>query len=167
MAEGLLRYRLAEIGESARVHSAGLRNDGDPASQHGVDLMQSWGIAIETHRSRRMVREMLEDADLVLGMAREHVREAVILHPPVWPKAFTLKEIVRRGNHAGARAPGQKFDEWLAKVHAGRVHHDLLGVSLEDDVADPIGQGPEVYRATGEELNHLVTRLVHLGWGDA
>src|SRR6476646_1415768 len=72
MAEALLRHRLGDQGVDAHVHSAGLRIVGEPASAHGVDVMADRGLDLTAHRSRTMNRELLEDADLVLGMAREH-----------------------------------------------------------------------------------------------
>ena len=165
MAEAFLRHRLQEIGVDGRVHSAGLLADGNRASAEGVAAMRAWGLDTSTHRSRRMTQEMVAGADLVLGMAREHVREAVLLWPEAWPKTFTIKELVRRGEQAGPRAPGQPFDEWLSKIHAGRSRSQLLGSSPDDDVADPIGLGPQDYRRTAEEIDALVAGLVELAWG--
>ena len=165
MAEAFLRHRLQELGVGARVHSAGLLDSGRPASAEGIRAVGAWGLDTSEHKSRRMTLEMVATADLVLGMAREHVREAALLCPESWPKTFTLKELVRGGEQFGPRAPGQPFDEWLAKLHAGRARSDLLGSSRDDDVADPIGLGPEDYRRTAVEIGGLVARLVELAWG--
>jgi protein-tyrosine phosphatase len=164
MAEALLRRRLTEVGEAARVHSAGLRADGFEPSQGAVAAMASRELDIAEHRSRALVADMLAEADLVLGMAREHVQEAVLLRPSAWPRTFTLKELVRRAEQVGPRSPGQPFDEWVEKVHAGRNRADLLGSSPIDDVADPIGMSAAVYERTAAELSGLVDRLVELGW---
>ncbi|MDP9069753.1 MAG: hypothetical protein M3N68_00410 [Actinomycetota bacterium] len=165
MAEAFLRHRLQELGVEARVHSAGLLDTGRPASAEGIRAMGAWGLDTSAHRSRRMTAELVARADLVVGMAREHVREAALLSPEAWSKTFTIKELVRRGEQVGPRASGQPFDEWLAKLHAGRARSDLLGSSPDDDVADPIGLGPEQYRRTAVEIDELVARLVELGWG--
>jgi protein-tyrosine phosphatase len=167
MAEGLLQARAAERGETVTVHSAGLMDDGRRATDDGVAVMAARGIDTSGHLSRRMQLEMLEAADVVIGMAREHVREAVLLDPPCWGKAFTLKELVRRGEDAGGRSPDQPVAEWLAKVHAGRTRADLLGSSTDDDVADPIGQRRSAYETTADELDNLTRRLANLLWGFA
>ena len=168
MAEALLRRRLLELGEAPRVHSAGLRADGLEASRGAVEVLAQRGLDATSHRSRRMTEAMLEEADLVLCLAREHLKEAVVLHPSVWPRAFTLKELVRRAEDVGPRAPGQPFDEWLEKLHAGRTRTDLLGASaVDDDVADPIGMPTEMYERTAAEIAALVDRLVDLGWREA
>ena len=165
MAEAFLRHRLDEIGAAARVHSAGLLDAGRPASADGVHVLEALGLDTSGHRSRRMTAEMVARADLVLCMAREHLREAVLLVPDAWPRSFTLKELVRRGDETGPRAPGQPFDEWLAKLHAGRNRAELVGRSPDDDVADPIGGGRRAHERTATELTELIDRLVELGWG--
>ena len=163
MAEGLLRHKLALAGVDARVSSAGMfEDDGRAPSEDGVTVMAARGIDTSGHLSRHMTREMVTEADLVIGMARDHVREAVLLSPDIWTRTYTLKELVRRGTDVGPRAADQPLDEWLAKVHAGRTRNDLLGSSEADDVADPIGQPIAVYERTAEELDHLTTRLTGL-----
>lgn len=162
MAEALLRDRLARRGEPARVHSAGLLRSGDPSSRFAGEVLTGRGLDLSSHRSTTISRSLVTGADLVLGMARAHVREAVVLDPQVWPRAYTLKELVRRGEDAGPRAAGQSVEEWLAKVHAGRSHSDLLGESDEDDIFDPIGSARPVYERTATEIESLVDRLVDL-----
>lgn len=165
MAEAFLRHRLGAIGVDATVHSAGLLSAGNPAPAEGVSALEAMGLDTSAHRSRRLSEHLLVPADLVLGMAREHVREAVLMAPEVWPRTFTIKELVRRADDRGPRARGQSFEEWLAKLHSGRSTNDLLGYSPDDDVADPIGRGTDFYRGTANEIDDLVRRLVELGWG--
>jgi protein-tyrosine phosphatase len=165
MAEALLRDRLARRGVPSHVHSCGLLDEGQPASAHGVDVLRERQLDLSGHRSRTMTRELVTGADLLLGMARLHVREAVVLAPEVWPRSFTLKELVRRGEDVGARPPGQSVEEWLQKAHAGRSHADLLGDATEDDVFDPVGSSRAVYERTASELADLTDRLVALLFG--
>ena len=167
MAEAFLRRRLADLGVEARVSSAGRLWDGTPATRESLAALSALGIDASAHRARILDTEMGRRADLVLGMAREHVRHAVALDQSLWPRTFTLKELVRRGEAVGARTPGQPFDEWLAKVHAGRDRAGLLGASREDDVADPYGASREVFGRTAAELDDLTARLVDLAWAHA
>ena len=122
---------------------------------------------MSAHRSQSMTAELLGGADLILAMAREHVREAVVQVPAAWPRTFTLKELVRRGEQIGPRAPGEPLEQWLARAGSGRTTKDLMGSSREDDVADPIGQPRSAYERMVTELVDLVDRLVGLVWGDA
>jgi protein-tyrosine-phosphatase len=162
MAEGLLRHRLDGLGIEARIRSAGVLDSGSPAAPEAVAALQARGIDISDHRSQRLSGPLVADADLVLGMAREHVREVALIAPAAWPSSFTLKEFVRRGELAGPWARGQSLDEWLAKVAADRTHAEMLGSSRADDVADPIGGPPSGFEATAAELSDLVAALVGL-----
>lgn len=81
MAEALLRRRLEAAGIPARVHSAGLLPGGRPATADGVAVMAARGLDTSAHVSRQLTRDLVAGADLVIGMAREHVREAVVLEP--------------------------------------------------------------------------------------
>jgi protein-tyrosine-phosphatase len=167
MAEALLRHRLQQRGVDAHVHSAGRWQVGEPASAHGVDVLAERGLDLSAHRSRIVDRELLEDTDLVLTMAREHLREAILALPDVWTRAFTLKELVRRGERIGPRGPGESFEGWLARAQSGRNRSDLLGASIDDDVPDPIGSGRSSYVRTADELTDLIDRLVDLAWPTA
>jgi protein-tyrosine phosphatase len=166
MAEVLLRQRLAEAGVPAAVSSAGLYAGGSPATPDGVIAMAERDLDLSDHRSRTMTAPLVEQADLVIGMAREHVREAVLLRPGAFAKTFTLKELVSRAEQAGPRAEGEAFDAWLARVAAGRRREALLGVGYEPemDVFDPVGRGPRMYEETAVLLDDLLTRLVALAW---
>lgn len=138
---------------------------GSPASEHSVDLLQARGLDISEHRSQTLSPVLLRAANLVIGMAREHVREAVVQAPDVFPRTFTLKELVRRGEEVGPRDADEPFEQWLARVHAGRSSKDLMGVSVEDDVKDPIGLPRGAYVTMVSELDDLTSRLFWLGWG--
>ena len=164
MAEALLRSRLDGVGQAVRVHSAGLLEDGRPVTDDGRRVMADRGLDTSDHRSRRMTPELLTGSDLVLGMTREHVREAVLLAPTIWPRTFTLKELVRRARVVGPRPAGAALEDWLAVVGEGRERADLLGDSPDDDVADPVGRGVAAYRRTADELDALIAELAGLLW---
>jgi hypothetical protein len=97
-------------------------------------------------------------------MERSHVREAVVLDPPIWQRTFTLKELVRRGLAAHPRAPEESLEAWLARIHAERDRRDLFGASSIDDVADPFGKKISAYEATLTELIGLASHLLELIW---
>jgi protein-tyrosine phosphatase len=159
MAEVLLCRALPD----AEVTSAGTRfRGGVVASAGSVRVMAARGLGLDDHVSRRLAGEMLDGVDLVVGMAREHVREAVVTEPAAFPRTFTLKELVRRGEAVGSRREGQPVGEWLAEVHGDRRATDLLGDDPADDVIDPMG-GPESgYEAVAAEIEALVARLTRL-----
>jgi protein-tyrosine phosphatase len=167
MAEVLLRHRLSGLAVDAQVASAGMLRAGQPASAHGVDILRARGLDMTAHRSRSMTREVLASADLVLAMAREHVREAVVLDPSLWLRTFTLKELVRRGEAAGPRRPDESPEAWLARVGAGRRISELTGSSPLDDVEDPYGGPRSAYERLLVELDNLLDRLVAVAFAGA
>jgi protein-tyrosine phosphatase len=163
MAQAMLSARLAAQGvTTARVDSAGMRGGGLQPPPEVISVMAARGIDVSGHRSRLVTADDLAHADLVLGLAREHVRHAAVLLPTAWPRAFTLRELLRRGHQAGARPPGEPFGDWLARAALHRDRRDLLGSSPADDVADPTGGPPRGYQATAELLDQLTRHLVDL-----
>lgn len=162
MAAALLTRRLDEAGVKAAVTSAGLLFDGKPATDHGVAVMADRGLDTSGHRSRRLGPDLVAGADLIVGMERSHVREAVAMSSEALGRAFTLKELVRRGEEQGGRAADEPLDAWLARLSAGRRTTDLWGDSDADDVADPIGGPRRGYERTADELDDLTARLARL-----
>jgi protein-tyrosine phosphatase len=167
MAAALLSRRFDDAGVEAAVSSTGILFDGKPATDHGVAVMADRGIDTSGHRSRKLRAEMVTGADLVIGMAREHVAEALAFRSDIWGRAFTLKEIVRLGEEQGGREAGEPLQQWLARLHearlqSGRRPTDLFAPSADDDVADPIGGPRRSYQRTAEELDDLTARLARL-----
>lgn len=167
MTAALLSRRLAVLGVPVPVSSAGMLTEGTPPAAAVIEVMAGYGLDLGAHRSRIVTAADLAGASLVLGMAREHIRHAVVTLPAAWPRAFTLKEFVRRGGETGPRLAGEPFAAWLARVHAGRDRATLLGESAEDDVADPVGGPPAGYTATAALLDDLLARLTELCWAHA
>src|SRR5580692_11140001 len=157
MAQAMLSARLAARGVAVPVASAGLLGEGRPPPPEVVSVMAATGIDVTGHRSRTVTADDLAAADLILGLAREHVRHAAVLLPAAWPRAFTLRELVRRGRQAGPRAPGEPLGHWLDRAA-------VLGCSPADDVADPVGGPLPAYQATAHLLDLLARDLVELGW---
>lgn len=153
MAEGILRHRAAELGVPLTVSSAGAFPGGSPATPDAVLTLRAMGIDIDSHVSRRLDRTILDQADLVLAMTREHLREAVVTDPTAFGRIFTLKEFVRR-----LRAHPHAT---LADLHRGRSTRDYLASDPADDVADPIGKPRAVYEATAQELDLLLRVVVN------
>jgi protein-tyrosine-phosphatase len=152
MAEGILRHRAQAAGLDVHVSSAGILPGGAPATDHAVAVCAARDIDISGHASRRLERPMVEEADLVIAMAREHLREAVVASPPAFAKTFTLRELVRR-IEANPQAT-------LADLHAGRQISDYVKSAPADDIADPVGMSHNKYEETAWELDGLLTRVV-------
>ena len=167
MAASLLARQLSGLGVAVRVRSAGMLCDGDPPLPEVISVMAGYGIDLAAHRSRVAGAADLAHASLVLAMARDNLRYAVVTEPAAWPRAFTLRELIRRGERIGPRGPGEPFSGWLSRAHEGRERTALLGASAEDDVPDPAGQPWRGYVEVARLLDRSVARLAELGWAHA
>jgi protein-tyrosine-phosphatase len=157
MAAAFLRRHLAAMGVDAIVESAGFRQDGLPVAPLAVDVLAARGIDIAEHRSRSVTRDRAARADLVIGMTNAHVREAVVAYESPLDSTFTLRELVRRAE-INPRTTGEPIAAWVKRLGAGRHASDLVGQSA-DDIADPIGEPPDVYERVASELDDLCCRL--------
>jgi protein-tyrosine phosphatase len=169
MAEVLLRDLIAQHDLPSRVISAGLYPSGSPATREAVRTMQERGLDLDPHRSRQIDDAVLRQADLILCMTREHVREVAVADVGFLTKTFTLKELVMLGDLVGPRRPGEALDDWLVRLGAARRRESLLGVGTDPvyDVDDPIGGSLNQFRATADELDGLLARAVDLVWPEA
>lgn len=159
MGEVLIAQHLGERGVTAEVSSAGFLTVDRPAEPAVVELMAARGLDVSGHRSRLLEPSMVDDADIVIGMARQHVREAAMLAPDGFAKTFSLKELVRRGERAGPRLPDEDVPSWLMRVGERRTPAGLLGESPDDDVLDPIGRRFKVFKQVDAEIDDLARRL--------
>jgi protein-tyrosine phosphatase len=161
MAEALLRARLAERGvDGVHVHSAGLLPGGEPATPDARLAVPG----LDGHVSRQLTKALVEGADLVVAMTRQHLREAAVRVPGAFARTFTLRDLVRRAERAGARGD-EPFDAWLAALGSDRRAGDYVRDDADDDIADPVGRPLAEYEATARELDVLLTRFVELAWG--
>lgn len=159
MARAMMQRSFDQIGVAASVESSGTMDWQRPAEPEAVEAMASMGLDISAHVSRPLAAEQITRADIVIGLAREHVRDAALLHPESIPRMFTLKEIVRRSGEIEGPRIGETLESWLQRLTADRTLDSLLGDSPTDDIIDPIGQPVSEYRATAAEISALVERL--------
>jgi protein-tyrosine phosphatase len=158
MAAALLAARLPGF----EVTSGGRLDGGVPVSAAVLEVMDQRGLDLRDHRSRRTTVDELAAADLVVGMAREHVRDAALALPEILERAFTLKALVREGEAMPRPLPGSELASWAAVVARTRPRTALLGASKDDDVADPMGRSRRAHRRCAAELDDLTRRLAAL-----
>jgi len=156
------RVEFGGFWDPVSVASAGLLPGGFPSPPEVVRVLGELGIDASAHRSTQLTAELVEASDMIVGMARRHVREVVLLERDAWPRAFTLKELVRRGDEVGPRETGESVRDWLARMHDGRDRAGLVGNSVHDDVADPLGGPLDAYRASAREIAALVGAVAGL-----
>ncbi|HKQ59734.1 MAG TPA: hypothetical protein VJS92_00535 [Candidatus Polarisedimenticolaceae bacterium] len=140
MAAELLRQRAARAGLGhVMVESAGtLGIRGAPASAEAGAALGEIGLDLSRHRSRAVEPRDLRTADLVIGMAREHL-EWLAEHFPGGPGQRELIRAFERGPRPDPHAP---------------------------DLDDPMGQPIEFYREQLETLERCIAGLIaHLRHG--
>jgi protein-tyrosine phosphatase len=173
MAEGFLRSALERrFGSDApTVDSAGTQGwEGSPAQSGSIVAAREREVDISGHVARRVTRALVERADLVLTMSGEHrddVRRSV---PAATDRTFTLKELVRLLQalppSAGAAASAGTLPARIAEAAALR-RDGFAGNPRDEDIADPLGQPQDTYRAVAWELDDWILRLADGLYGRA
>jgi protein-tyrosine phosphatase len=166
MAEGFLRAQLHAAGINAQVGSAGLLPGGASPAPEAVAVMAERGIDITRHVSCQLTPDIARSANLIIGMTRQHVREACVGYGALLQRAFTLRELVRRSEEIGPRRADETLYTWLGRVGAGRRPTDLVGDVSGDDIADPIGKPRMFYEQTADELADRLGSFVQLLVGE-
>lgn len=167
MAQAMLTTVARERGIDARIASAGLISGGHALPSETQDALRALGFngpGVDRFRSTQVTEGLVSGADLVVGLAREHVREVVVRTPDAWDRSFTLKELVRRGGAIGTRPPHEDLRSWLYRAGYGRIRADLLGESIDDDVIDPAGGVASGFDRTATEIQGLCRSLGALLW---
>jgi len=163
---GALLVREVELHDlPVEVLTAGFRATGSsPATRSTIAAAEELGLDLRDHVSRPVDGELLAGADLIVGMERLHVREAVVLAPAVWRRTFTLPDLVRRAELNPPRPPDVPLATWAEELSAGRDRMSLMGASTEDDVRDPTTDRTVDHHDTAALLDDLVQRLVSRAW---
>ncbi len=168
MAEGLLRAALGArlAADAPEVSSAGTMGlEGSGATPEGIEAASELGVDIHEHVARRLTAPMVAAADLLLCMASDHRVRVSEASPALSPRTFTLKELVRL-LEALPPPEGARLPERLVAADAARSA-GVVAASNDDDVADPLGQPLEAYRAIAWELETWIERLVAGLYGPA
>ena len=134
---------LAQHGGHDVVTAGTLVIEGQPMSWRTRDSLAGHGLAAPTHRSRQLREDEVETADLVVGLAREHVEWVRREHPAAAWKTATLRRLCRD-------LPGRTIEEL-----------DLAEVELEawEDVEDPGGGELPDFQRCAADVVSLVAEL--------
>jgi protein-tyrosine phosphatase len=163
LAEAFLRRRLGERfpGEDVRVRSAGtIAWPGSPATTEGVVVAREHGLDTSTHAATALTGSLVEQADLALAMAAEHLAAVEELGARHVAKSFTVKGLVRLLEQLPPPTVGAGHDSLGARLAAADELRGKDRPLPDEDVADPIGMPLETYRAVAAELSTLTDRLV-------
>lgn len=151
MLEELLSARPTRVAvTTAGTHAV----EGQPISIRTASAIASIPALSEAaagdHRSRLLVDDHVERADLVVAMEADHVRFVRRRHPAAAARTATIRRL------AAHLQPGpQPLGERVAALGLARVE-----LCSTEDVADPAGHGQDVYDACARELWDLCRALV-------
>ena len=161
MAAGLLQKHLLLVGANVKVHSAGTQSVELPVDPQAVRAAREFGVDLRAHRPRQFDAAMLatDGADLIVTMTRQHLRDVVFADPLVWPRTFTLRELVRRSLQTPTSAATRGLRDWVGALGDTRVRGNVLNDDPNDDVIDPYGQSMRKVRSVAAELDHLTGQL--------
>jgi protein-tyrosine-phosphatase len=131
MAEGIAKKIAAERNiVNLEIYSAGIGTiDGQPATDYAIEVSRHWDIDISHHRSAVLTDQMVQEADLILAMAAEHVERIITLDRHARDKTYLLKGFPNTYN------PGQ------------------------ERIDDPIGRDLQQYNQTFLELDEVLRRI--------
>lgn len=166
IAEGLLRDALQRRFEerAPEVLSAGTSGlEGSGAMPESVQAAAELGIDIGGHVARRLTADMADGSDLLLCMSSEHRNMLAAGWSDRDDRAFTLKELVRLLETLPAPASDTEAESMIERIEDANLarRRGAVPASRDDDVADPLGQPLQAYRAIAWELETWIERLVN------
>lgn len=178
-AAQLLRAKVDEAGvpwrDAVAISSAGTRAmEGFPMDPLAAELSRGLGADPAQHRARQLTTELVQAADLVLCMAREHRRAVVQSSPRAAQRAFLLTEFADLLEDAVRADAAQQLPlvsdaagtpsapEQLR--HGVRLAGSRRGLAPRRDagsmdVLDPYRRAAEVYEASAEQIREAVERV--------
>ena len=175
MAEQLLRAGLASV-DGITVGSAGtIALVGEGMPHEAQTLSTRFGAAdAAAHVSRQLDEQLIRDADLVLGMSREHRRAVVELVPAATRRTFTRREF----GHLAASVTDADLEDSASPLDDGTLRSrlsdavvaaaSLRGVVVpfaspdDADVIDPYRRSSDVYELSASQLVPAVQSTVAL-----
>lgn len=133
MAEAIFKKMLEEKGlQGIQVSSAGVSVFyPSSASEQAVSVMSERGIDLTQHQSRQVTESLIEQADIILTMTRNHKQVLLRMHPQAENKIFALKEY--------AYGVGDMDDM---------------------DISDPFGLSVDSYRLCSDEIFYALKKIL-------
>ena len=141
---------IGKLDAELRITTAGTHViEGQPMSWRTRDAMSALGYEAPGHRSRQLDDIHVEDADLVIARAVEHVTYVRRTHPEAAARTATLRRLVR-----DLPAGPEPLAERLATLELGSVQLEPW-----EDVTDPAGGDIDDFYACAKEVESLILEL--------
>ena len=141
---------MAAAGTGIRITTAGTHViERQPVSLRTRDALGAVGLNVSVHRSHQLTDDDVDQADLIVAMAAEHVRYVRRRHPSGAARTATAKWLVQR-----LEAGPDPLAERVARLDLASVYPESQG-----DVEDPAGGDEEDYASCVIELTSLIAAL--------
>ncbi len=136
-------------------------------------LVRTYGSDPGDHRARLLREQHILQADLVLGMAREHRRAVVARVPRASRYSFTLREFARLAEGVGGEQlreiaqlptdnPASRLRATVALVASRRGTVTIPFDPSDDDVIDPYLRDEAVFALAGRQMVPSANVIVRL-----
>ena len=137
MAEGGLRKLLENKGTTGiDVFSSGTAGAiGFPATAYAIEAARIWEADITGHRSQPLTVELIDRADLILGMEPSHCREVIRIQPDARNRVFLLKNFPDR---------------------------DCEGEGIDDPIGGSLDMYNHTFLEIGEELGRILPDIIKM-----
>ncbi|THG34478.1 low molecular weight phosphatase family protein [Glaciibacter flavus] len=128
---------------------------GEPMTERMRSVATGLGLeGAAAHRARQLTRELIAEADLILGLTREHRRRIVELDPLALRRTFTLREFARLSGGLKGEAAGTDVGDAALAVAVGGMRGRVAPPTRpeDDDVIDPYRRSAAVYARSAGQL---------------
>jgi len=151
-------FRVASAGTSAML--------GDPMQDTMQEIATEKGIRGLEHDARALTEGLVSQADLILGMEREHRSEAARLHPSAAKRAFTMLEfahIVSSIDEDQLQRLLHNTDSPTAAIEAAARMRGMVSRLTPErlyDLPDPFGRSRQVYARSAAHMEEAIDQIV-------
>jgi protein-tyrosine phosphatase len=165
VARSPLAHVMLAASVDVEVDSGGTQaREGDTAAVRSQELATARGLDLTAHRSKPVVPDAIEAADLVITMSERQRDHCGILVPGAGPKVFTLRELVRllaaSDDDAGTATTTSTTDLQAMAERAHLARPSAPRSWRAEDVHDPIQDPWPAWVQMGATLDELLTPVL-------
>lgn len=162
MMSALLHEHLGRVGLLSLVASAGTAAELLAPIPGVAEQLYRLGVTLPTYVGRQVDAETAHTADIIVTADPEHVVWIAGRWPDVYPKTYTLPELVSYAEHIGPRQ-GAPLESWLNHIAqqrpSPRVYLDRKSIEA---IADPTGAPEKVWITVADQIDNYCQRLAAL-----
>lgn len=167
MAEYLMRQALArkwgpELADGWQIRSAGISaTENQRIHPYAAAVLAQQGLTADEFRTRRLTREDVADADLVLTATRDQRGHVVRLVPTALGRIFTINQLGHLLVKATDQGPADTLAAGYALIEQAEACRALVPPRTdEDDLSDPFGRSRAKFRACGKSLRGRIEQML-------